>query len=102
MNAPNAAYPRIKRTVERHFQEIGLHEVDKTVAFDCKSVHGFRSLYLIRSVSHSNNVLLEIREFSYFCVDCMNRHPLGIWTNSEFVEPWILQTLEPISAGDAI
>jgi hypothetical protein len=47
-------------------------------------------------------MLLETREFSCFCVDCMSRYPLGICTNSDFVKPWTHRTLEPISANNAI
>jgi hypothetical protein len=76
--------------------------VDRTVVLDCKSAHGSRSLYSIRSVGHLNNVFLETREFTCFCIDCMSWHPIGICTNNDFVEPWTLRTLEPINTWNAI
>ena len=101
MNMPNLAYPRAKRLVSRHFIDIGEFEVTKDEALNCKGIAGSRSMYSIWSVSPTNNVLLEVREFSCFCEYCTKENP-GTCPNKDYVEPWKLMTLEPIQVGDVV
>jgi hypothetical protein len=49
------------------------------------------------AASASNNVFLEVREFSCFCHRCINV-VLGDCTSKGYVEPWKLVTLEPCVA----
>jgi hypothetical protein len=101
MNMPNLAYPRAKRVVSRHFIEIGEFEVDREDALNCKSISGSRSMHSVRSVSPFNNVLLEVRDFSCFCEHCVKR-TVGICPNKDYVEPWKLETLEPVRIAHAV
>jgi hypothetical protein len=75
MNMGNAAYPKAKRVVHRHFREIGENEVVRTNPLDCKTIPRSRSMHSIHSVSSSNNILLECRDFSCFCDHCYNGVP---------------------------
>jgi hypothetical protein len=101
MNMPNAAYPKAKRVVHQHFREIGENEVVRTNPLDCKTIPRSRSMHSIRSVSSSNNVLLECRDFSCFFDHCYNG-VLGVCLNKSHVSPWKLLTLEPMKSTDAV
>jgi hypothetical protein len=101
MNLGNAAYPKAKRVVHRNFREIGEEEVVRTDPLDCKTIPGSRSMHCIRSVSHSNHVLLECRDFSCFCDHYYERVP-GECSNKSHVSPWKLLTLEPVRSTNAV
>ncbi|KAG0631145.1 hypothetical protein M758_1G230800 [Ceratodon purpureus] len=101
MNLPHAAYPNAKQHVVRHFHLIGLSEVPRDKPLACQTVPGSRSLHSIRSVSHTNNVLLECRDFCCFCSAC-GRGESGVCANAAHVRPWELVTLQPLSSDDAV
>jgi hypothetical protein len=101
MNMPNAAYPKARRLVNRHFIEIGQNEVLRTDPLDCKTVPGSRSMHSIRSISRWNNTLLECRDFSCFCDHCLDGVP-GVCPHKPHASPWKLITLEPIKSTDIV
>jgi hypothetical protein len=68
MDLPNAVYLEAWRLVDWHFKVIGEFEVAQEQERNCKTVYGSRSLHSVCSVNHMNNVLLEAREFSCFCL----------------------------------
>lgn len=101
MNSPHAAYPNARRQVSRHFHLVGLTDVPRDKPLACKTVPGSRSMHSIRSVSHTNNVLLECRDFCCFCPACA-RHGSGVCLNAAHASPWDLVTLHPLSSTDAV
>lgn len=96
MNVPHAAYPKARQPVNRHFHLIGLNEVSRERPLACNTVKGS-----VRSVSHTNNVLLECRDFCCFCPSCARRS-FGACPNRAHVAPWKLITLQPITSTDAV
>jgi len=54
----------------------------------------------VRVISASNNVLLEVKKFSYFCHHCID--VIGDCTSKGYVEPWKLVTLKPCVALDVL
>jgi hypothetical protein len=101
MNLPNAAYPLARWIVHRHFILIGLKEVPRDKPLACQTVLGSRSMHSIRSVSHTNNILLECRDHSCFCPCCVLGAP-GTCPHRTHVEPWKMETLQPIISKDAV
>lgn len=102
MNLPNGAYPRAKRVVEWHFHLIEKTEVCRKNPLACRTVPGSRSMHSIRSVSHTNNVLLQCRDYSCFCRACVSVHAFGRCPNHLHVAPWKLVTLDPRRADEAV
>lgn len=103
MNLPNAAYPGAKRMVNRHFHLIGKTEVPRENPMACSTIQGSRSMHSVRSVSTHNNVLLEVHDFSCFCLSCVDRTFNSVHCpNMSYVAPWKLVTLQPINAEVAI
>ena len=101
MNLPHAAYPSARQHVVRHFYLIGLNDVPRDKPLACQTVPGSRSMHSIRSVSHTNNVLLECRDFCCFCPACA-RGGSGGCTNKQHARPWELVMLQPLSSNDAV
>lgn len=103
MNQPHAAYPGARRDVKRSFLLIGKTEVCRKVSMGCKTVSGSRSIHSVRSVGPSNNVLLEVKDYSCFCVGCVSREEAGnLCPNRAYAGPWTLKTLEPLRPEDAV
>lgn len=101
MNLPNAAYPLARRIVHRHFILIGLKEVPRDKPLKCQTVLGSRSMHSIRSVSHTNNILLECHDHSYFC-PYFALGALGTCPHRTHVEPWKMETLQSIISKDVV
>lgn len=101
MNRPHLAYPAARRQIDRNFHLVGAKEVPRDKPLACQTVSGTRSMHSIRSVNHTNNVLLEVRDFSCFCSACV-RHGTGVCIAALHAEPWRLVTLQPIVSGDAM
>jgi hypothetical protein len=53
-----------------------------------------QNMHLVKVVNASNNVLLDAKEFFYFCCHYIN-DVLGDCISKGYVEPWKLVTLEP-------
>jgi hypothetical protein len=68
-------------------------DFDKTQGFDYRIVTWSWSMHSMWVASASNNVFLEVREFSYFCRHYINV-VLGDCTSKGYVEPWKLVTLK--------
>jgi hypothetical protein len=102
MNLPNAAYPGARRVVCRHFHLIGKTEVSRVKDMACNTIQGSRSMHSIRSVSHQNNVLLECRDFSCFCLACVARNSIEVCPRRSYATPWRLITLEPSSSKEVV
>ena len=103
MNQPHAAYPGAQRDVKRSFLLIGKTEVCRKVSMGCKTVSGSRSIHLVRSVGPSNNVLLEVKDYSCFYVGCVSREEAGnLCPNRAYTGPWTLKTLEPFRPEDTV
>jgi hypothetical protein len=103
MNMPHAAYPLARRPVDRHFWEIPLEGgVDRSNPMNCRTVDGSRSMHSIRSVSHTNNVLLEARDYSCFCERCVFNVQEIPCPSTTHVSPWRLLTLEPTDSSEAL
>ena len=75
--------------------------VDRQHGFNYRTVKGSRSLHSVRSMSQSNNVLLETRALACFCDKCVDPQ-LGLFcVSTSHVPPWKLVTLQPCAADDA-
>ena len=101
LNQPHVAYPRAKLEVDRVCWEVKKDDVRRDRGYNARTVDGSRSMHSIRSISHFNNVMLECRDFSCFCSNCIG----GLGTtcsNSAYVQPWKLITLEPCDAEDVL
>ena len=82
---------------------IGKTEVCRKVSMACKTVSGSRSIHSVRSVGPLNNVLLEVKDYSCFCVGCVSREGAGNFcSNRAYAGPWNLKTLEPLRPEDAV
>jgi hypothetical protein len=101
MNKEHAAYVGARREVKRNFHEIKESMVDRHHGFNCRTVKGSRSLHSVRSMSHSNNVLLETRALACFCTGCVDPKPGLLCVSTSHVPPWKLVTLQPCAADDA-
>jgi hypothetical protein len=101
MDLPNTTYLEARRLVDRHFKLIGEFEVAREQERNCKTVYGSRSLHLVRSVNHLNNFLLEAREFSCFCPQCVTGTG-GNCLKGSHASPWQLITLEPVNSDDVL
>ncbi|KAG0597044.1 hypothetical protein M758_UG307000 [Ceratodon purpureus] len=103
MSQPHAAYPGARRDVKWNFQLIGKTEVCREVSMGSKIVSGSCSIHSVRSVGPSNNVLLEVKDYSCFCVGCVSREEAGNFCpNRCHAGPWSLKTLEPLRPEDAV
>jgi hypothetical protein len=63
------------------FWEMKIRDVNRTHGFNYKIVSGFRNMHLVHSMSHYNNVLLQVRDFScFYChyIDGMSNVCLSI------------------------
>jgi hypothetical protein len=58
-------------------------------------------MHSIQAINASNNVLLEVKEFSCFCCHYIN-DVLGDCISKGYVEPWRQVTLEPCQATNFI
>ena len=97
MNQPHAAYAGARRDVKRNFVLIRKTEVCRKVSMGCKTVPGSRNFHSVRSVGASNNVLLEMKDYSCFCVGCVSRANTGAsCPNKAYSGPWTLKTMEPL------
>ena len=100
MDRQHLAYEGARRDVNRNFWEIKLGDVNRDHGYDCRTIVGSRSKHSVRSVSSTNNTLLEIREFSCFCIHCTDGVP-GKCPQRNHVDNWNLITLEPCNSFDA-
>lgn len=89
----HVAYECARLDVKHNFIEIKLGEANKTHGYNCQTVPSSRSLHSMWFVSHSNNVLLETKQFSCFCDKCVDDTPEGDCESQSHVVPWILLTL---------
>ena len=101
MNKEHAAYAGARREVIRHFHDIKENDVDRQHSFNCRTVKGSRGLHSVRSMGHSNNVLLETRPLACFCDGCVEPKPGLFCVSTSHVPPWKLVTLQPCAADDA-
>lgn len=103
MNQPHAAYPEARRDVKRNFILIGKTEVCRKVSMGCKTVSGSRSVHSVRSIGPSNNVLLEVKDYSCFCASCIVRVNTRIpCPNRAYAGPWTLKTMEPLRGREVV
>jgi hypothetical protein len=55
------------------YREIGKTEVDREKKlFKYKTIPGSRSMHSVRSVAYDKSLLLQCRDYSYFCTSCMS------------------------------
>jgi len=91
MSLPHDAYVTAKRQLQQVFLEIKVGDVNRNHGFDCRKVIGFHSMHSIHSMSHHNNVLLQVKDFSCFCGHCING-TLGVCVSIDYVKPSKLVT----------
>jgi len=101
MSLPHAAYAIAIRQLQRVFWEIKVGDVNRNHGFDCRIVIGSHSMHSIRSMSHRNNVLLQVRDFSYFCCHCINGTP-SAYVSIDYVKPWKLVSLKPCDTSNVL
>jgi hypothetical protein len=56
-------------------------------------------MHSMQIINALNNVLLEVKNFSCFCCDCVDVASKDC-VSKGYVEPWRLVTLEPCHLGD--
>jgi hypothetical protein len=101
MSLHHVAYAIARRQLQQMFWEIKVGDVKKNHGFDCKTIIGSHSMHSIHSTSHCNNVLLQVKDFSYFYCHCING-TLGVQVSIDYVKPWKLVTLEPCDTSDVL
>jgi len=92
MSLPHAAYVIAKRQLQQVFLQIKVGDVNRNHGFDCRTIIGFHSMHSIRSMSHHNNVLLQVKDFSCFYCHCING-TLGVYVSIDYIKPSKLATL---------
>ena len=99
MNRGNVAYLGARKPMDWYFKLIGELEVSQVLRWNCTIVHGSRSLHSVQSISHKNNVFVEVHEFLCFYCCCVigNR---GACSKESHAGDWKSQTLEPVSIED--
>jgi len=101
MNVDHAAYWQARPNVKRNFWLIKTSDIDRNRGMNCRTIPGSRRQHSVRSVSSSNNTLLQIRELSCFCSHCVESSPEPCPRDSH-VSPWNLVTLQPCNANDSL
>ena len=89
MQLPHAVYDSARCEVQQNFWEIKAGEVACNHGFNARTILGSRQMHYIRSVCHSNVVLLKAREYSCFCKTCAYCGQ-GPYSLTRFVEDWKL------------
>ncbi len=77
-----------------------VEDVDRiTRGFNYKIMLRSRHMHSVQAINALNNVLLEVKKFSYFChhyIDIAS----GDCISKGYIEPWRLVTLEPCHSED--
>ncbi len=71
MIQPHVTYEGVWKGVKWVFWEMKARNVDRTRGFDYKKMASSWSMLSMQVVSASNNALLEVKEFSFFCHHCI-------------------------------
>lgn len=69
---------------------------DRSAMWDYKNITRTRSLHLVASISFRDVTLLKLGDLACFCPKCMADN-LDLCENKVHVEPWKLNSLEPIN-----
>lgn len=74
INLPRATYDFAILQV-RTLWEIKVGDVDREHSFDARTILGSRIMHSICFVSNTQNVLLHVKDYYYFCPHCQMGHP---------------------------
>jgi len=67
MNQPHIAYEGVKKDARRVSWEVKERDLNRTQGFDYKTVARFWNMHSMQAISASNNIFLEVRDFSCLC-----------------------------------
>ncbi len=70
--------------------------MDCRTSWDYKKIDGFQSMHFVASVSNLNNTLLNVRDLTCFCLECMDDNSNFYNTQTHLIS-WKLLTLEPFN-----
>jgi hypothetical protein len=90
----HAMYPNAKWKVIRFFHLVKLDDVDRRSTWDYKCIPRSKSVHSICFVSHIDVTLLNMRQLTCFCLECMDDNA-RFCENKFHVQPWMLHTLQP-------
>jgi hypothetical protein len=93
LNIAHVAYNKIRLQTNNFFHKIGRTEVDRSRPYGITTIDGSRGMHQVRSISTLDDTLCEYRQFSCFCVGCMEKFSHLLCTSRDRVEDWSLTWL---------
>jgi hypothetical protein len=94
-----AGYEGVRRTIQRHFHDVAVNDVNRVDQFNCRRVPGTRSFHQVRSVG-LDKISLLVRNLSCFCRFCTIGGD-GPCDSVAYVPAYNLIRLEPCRIQDA-
>lgn len=78
MSLPHVACATTKQQLQQMFCEIKVGDVNRNHGFDCRTIIGSHSMHSICSMSHRNNVLLQVKDFSAYVAIVLMEHQVFV------------------------
>jgi hypothetical protein len=100
INLPHATYDFAILQV-RILWEIKVGDVDREQSFDARTFLGSKNMHSIYFLSNTQNVLLQVKDYSFFCPHCLDG-ALGHCLLENYVSTWKLITLEQCLSTNAL